>query len=205
MTAALGVSEAPTINKFDLLREEWPGIKRRGFQYDPCEEDVLNSQQLQDLYDDARKTLLNHAMSAHIRDDYAELTDLCLKFFGIRTKKSFMVPGSISRARWMAKAIYGMKMYLFRRELDLEPSFEMNLLQFSLFVALVYCKYWNRCTKAFDAPINDLMLIADLQKYSIENEIIANSVLTTLFNHLWYLGEELIVLSVFSEKVSIED
>lgn len=115
-----------------------------------------------------------------------------------------MVPGSISRARWMAKAIYGIKMYLFRHELDLEPSFEADLLQFSLFISLVYCKYWNRCTNAFDAPVNDVSLIADLQRYSTYNEAVANAVLNTLFNHLWYLGEELAVLSLFSEKVSIE-
>lgn len=205
MKNSFGVSDAPTLNTFDLLREEWPKLQDRGFQYEPCEEDILNSLNLQDLYDDARETLINHAKSKHIRDDYAELTDLCLKFFGVQTKKPFMVPGSVSRARWMARGIYGMKMYLFRRELDLEPRFEANLLQFALFVSLIYCKYWNRCTNVFDAPVNDLSLIADLQKYSIENEEIANVVLNNLWNHLWYLGEELAVLSLFSDKVSVDD
>lgn len=50
----------------------------------PCDEGELNSPDLLDLYEDAKETLLNHTKSKHIRDDYAELTDLCLKFFGIR-------------------------------------------------------------------------------------------------------------------------
>lgn len=204
MTTTLGLSVAPTLTVFDSLREEWPNIKSRGFPYEPCDEDVLNSPHLYDLYDEAKETLLNHAKTKHIRDDYAELTDLCLKFFGVGTKKNFMVPGSISRARWMARAIYGIKMYLFRHELDMEPSFEANLFEFVLFVSLIYCKYWNRCTNAFDAPVNDLQLIADLQAYSAQNENISNAVLNTIWNHLWYLGEELVVLSLFSDKVSNE-
>lgn len=42
------------------------------------------------------------------RDDYAELTDLVLKFFGESDleKKGFIVPSGMSIARWMQKAIY---------------------------------------------------------------------------------------------------
>lgn len=205
MTAALGAVKAPTVTLFDLLKENWPAIKDRGFQYVPCDESVFAPPDMHDLYIDAKETLLKHSKSNQIRDDYAELIDLCLKFFGIRTKKSFMVPGSISRARWMAKAIYGIKMYLFRNELDMEPVFERNLLKFAVFVTVIYCKYWNRCSSVFDAPVNDLLLIADLQKYSIENEIIATSVSNTLRIHLWYLGEELVILALFSMKVTNQD
>lgn len=205
MTAAIGASSSPTLDMFDSLKNEWQSIKCHGFAYEPCDIDELGSPYLLDLHENAKKALLRHAQSRQIRDDYAELTDLCLKFLGVRTNKTFKVPGAVSRARWMGKAIYGIKTYLFRHELDLEPGFEEGLLQFSLFVSLVYCKYWNRCTNVLDAPINDLSLIADLEQFSIHNADIANSVLNTLWNHLWYFGEELAVLSLFSEKNSIEN
>lgn len=205
LKAALGTFDAPTLTIFHALKEMWSDIKERGFQYSPCDEIEFDSPNLQDLYINAKETLIGHAKSTNIRDDYAELTDLCLKFLGVRTQKSFMVPGSDSRARWLSKAIYGIKMYLFRENLNLEPSFERNLLHFAIFVSVIYCKYWNRSTNVFDAPVNDLSLIADLQKYSDENENIANSVLNTLWNHLWYLGEELAPLALFSERVGFQD
>lgn len=205
MTTALGQIEAPTITILDQVKRDWQFIKARGYRYLPCERSVLNPPYLKPLYDDAKTVLLGHARSKQIRDDYAELVDLCLKFFGVKTTKGFMVPSSISKARWMAKAIYGIKMYLFRRELDLEEEFENDLLQFVLFVSIIYCKHWNRCTKAFDAPANDLALIAELQDYSEYNEDIANSVLNTFRNHLWYLGEELVVLALFSENATNQE
>lgn len=205
MRTALGEIDAPTITIFDSVKREWPRIKDGGYQYQPCDELVLNSPHLRTLYIDAKTTLLEHAKIKHIRDDYAEMTDLCLKFFGIKTKKGFMVPGSISKARWMAKAIYGMKMYLFRREIDLDETFEMDLLEFALFVSIIHCKHWNRCTKSFDSPVNDLALLAELQKYSEYNEMIANSVLGSFLNHLWYLGGELVVLAIFSDGVQIAE
>lgn len=200
--SALGTIEAPRIIIFEQLKTEWFNIKERGYQYSPCDETILESF---NLYNETKTTLLEHAKNKFVRDDYAELNDLCLKFFGIKTKKSFMVPGAISKSRWMAKAIYAMKTYLFRDELLLEEDFQNDLLEVSLFISIIYCKYWNRCTNAFNAPVNDLSLISELQRYSSYNEKIANSVLNSFQNHLWYLGEELAVLALFSDLVSIED
>lgn len=202
---AVGAVEAPTISIFNDLKENWQFIKDRGFRYQACDELELESPELEILFHEAKNALINHAASKLIRDDYAELIDLCLKFFGIRTKKSFMVPGSMSKARWMAKAIYGMKMFLFREDLNLDADFEHQLMEFALFVSIIYCKHWNRSTNIFDAPVNDLTLIKELREYSIHNADVANAVLATLKNHLWYLGEELSVFSLFSDKVTNDE
>lgn len=200
--ASFGKMEAPTITIFDQLKMEWSYIKERGYQYRAVNGAVFRSFHLRSLYNEAKNTLIEHTKSKFVRDDYAELNDLCLKCMGIKTKKSFMVPGAMSKSRWMVKAIYAMKTYLFRDHMSLEEEFESK---FVLFVSLIYCKHWNRCTNAFNAPLNDLALIMDLQGYSRHNEEIANSVLRTFQNHLWYLGEELAVLAIFSDLVSIED
>lgn len=204
-TTAFGTVGAPTITQFEDLKQNWSYIKRTNFSYQPYDPLDLESIYLQPLYVKAKEALLNHSKSKQIRDDYAELTDLCLKFFGVRTKKSFMVPGAVSKSRWMAKAIYAIKMYLFRELLKLDEEFERQLLEFSLFVTLIYCKHWNRCTNAIDVPANDLELIKELQEYSNYNELIANKVLESFENHLWYLEQELVIMSLFSDKVSVED
>lgn len=204
-TSTFGSVEAPTIQIFDELKSEWWRIREGGYRYRPCIQEILESQHLGDLYRNARDKLLTHSNSSFIRDDYAELNDLCLKFLGIRTNKTFMVPGSVSKARWMAKAIYAIKMYLFRDDLDLDEDFLTQILEFCLFTVIVYCKYWNRCTDAFNEAVNDLSLLRDLRTYAEHNEPIANSVLNSFQNHLWYLGEELVVMSIFSDKVSTHE
>lgn len=203
-TSTFGVVDAPTTTLVDILKTQWSQIKSRGFRYLPCEPYILEHSTLRNLYIDAKRILINHSRSKFVRDDYAELTDLCLKFFGVETKKQFMVPSSNSKARWMSKPIYCLKIYLFREEMELDGDFEQEILQFVLFVALIYCKHWNRCTNAVDAPINDMELIDELQQYSEYNAQLANAVLNAFENHLWYLGEELVILSLFSEKVSVE-
>lgn len=204
-TEAFGVIDAPTTTLVDVLKENWQHIKEQGFRYAPCDEFVYESEHLQSLYNNAMKTLQKHSKCKFLRDDYSELNDLCLKFFGIQTMKTFMVPGSNSKARWMSKAIYGMKMYLFREEMEFSDEFRVKLLEFALFVAVIYCKFWNRCTNAPDAPVNDLELIKELRQYSTHNPNMANAVLTAFEKHLWYLGDELVPISLFSDKVSIDD
>lgn len=183
-----GEVEAPTVTIFDQLKADWNRIKENGFQYNLCSQAVLQSFHLRPFFDDAKQVIIGHSKSKSIRDDYAELNDLCLKFMGIKTTKSFMVPSSISKARWMAKAIYAIKMYLFRNELDIDDELRRDLREFSLFVVLIYCKYWNRCTIAVDAATNDLNLIKELQSYADYNEDVSLAALNAFNNHLWYLG-----------------
>lgn len=203
--STFGQIEATTVTIFDQLKLEWPQIKEYGYRYRPCDPEMLNLRRLRALYHDARDTLTAHSKSKFIRDDYAELNDLCLKFLGIETEKQFMVPGSVSKARWMAKGLYAIKMYLFRDQLDLDEEFEAGLLEFSLFVVLVYTKFWNRSSVAVDAAVNDLSMLKDLEKFAYHNEPLANAVFESFQNHLWYLGEELVVMSIFSDKVSAKD
>ncbi len=57
------------------------------------------------------------------RADYLELLELSLVFLDDETAKvKFRKPGPMHSARWMAKAIYGLKMALFRDQLDLDAT-----------------------------------------------------------------------------------
>lgn len=200
-----GNSQAANITTFDVLVENWDHIRDRHFSFAP-----INNQKfainpiLKRLHEEAINMITEHARSKKIRENFAELNDLVLKFFGTQTSKPFRVPGATNNARWMARILYAMKTYLFRQHLDLHPDFIDSLERFCMFSALIYTKHWNRCTIAVDAAFNDLQLWKELDAYQEIDVEIANAALRAHKRHLWYLSDELIVLSLFSEKVSNE-
>lgn len=205
-TAIFGTSQASYITNFDVLLDNWDHIKNTGFLYSPMDnEDLMRDEWFQDKIRETVELIGFHASSKNIRDDYAELNDLVLKFLGARTQETFKVVGARNNARWMARIIYAMKTYLFRDYLDLDEDFIVLLERFCNFVALFYTKHWNRCTNAVDAPYNDLQLWKELDEYKTVDEEIVTAALAAHKRHLWYLSDELAVLSLFSNKVSIND
>lgn len=198
-----GPSRSSEITTFDMLIGNWGEIKRADFAYFPIDnEKLMENRLLQRFSNEAKNTISRHAKSKMIRDDYLELNDLVLKFLGVRTEASFKVVGATNNARWMARIIYALKTYLFREHLDLDADFENSLERFCIFVALIYTKHWNRCSIAVDAPYNDLLLLKELNDYMAIDEEIATVALAAHNRHLWYLGDELVVLGLFSNKVS---
>lgn len=158
-----------------------------------------------EIFVEASNIISNHANNLNVRNDYEELNDLVLKFFGIATEKPFRVPGATNNARWMSRAIYALKTFLFREHLELDPSFEALLERFCMFLALIYTKFWNQCSIAVDAPSNDLKLLKELDAYGQIDVEISQSALNAFKRHLWYLGDELITLALFSENVSNDE
>lgn len=200
-----GRSQSANINTFDMLIENWGNIKRANFAYFPINnEKLMENRLLRRISNDTIDIISQHAKSKIIRDDYSELNDLVLKFLGVNTHVSFKVVGATNNARWMARIIYALKTYLFREHLDLDADFENSLERFCIFVALIYTKHWNRCSIAVDAPYNDLMLMKELDEYMEIDEEIATVALAAHKRHLWYLGDELVVLGLFSNKVGTD-
>lgn len=202
-----GTSTGPTsITIFKPLIEKWETIKQNGFKYEPVDNDLLNSSdELRQLVEESKQALLIHARNKNVRHDYAEITDLCLKFLGIQTQTSFKVVGAVDNARWMNKAIYPLKMFLFRYELDLDDETVKKLQRFCLFVAIIYTKFWNESSISIDAPINDLKFLKEMDNYKEFDREIALAGMIALKRHLWYLGDELVILSLFSKKLSNEE
>ena len=87
---------------------------------------------------------------------------------------TFKIPGAMHRARWMAKAIYVLKIYLFRDEFPLVAS-----------------------------EMNDLMFLEKLRKFKKIDEKIANATIKKFSSHLWYLAEETVYLSLFDDQVTL--
>ena len=135
-----------------------------------------------------------------LRDDYQELVDLCVIFIGRCPVKGvrFMAPGPMHHARWMAKAIYSLKTWLFRSQFKLTTK-EKGLRKVCIFVVTIYAKAWVESTKPAAAPNNDLQLLKALAAYPDKD--IKKVTSAKLLNHLWYLSEELVALSFFDTAV----
>jgi hypothetical protein len=141
---------------------------------------------------------------SHPRDDYEEFLKLTLIFLGgvDRDKASFKSPGAFHHARWMAKAIYCIKICLFRQQFSLTPMEKRNITELALFASLVYARFWHEAPLPIKAPLNDLLLIEELGHYP--NATVANAALTAFSRHLWYFSEILVGLSLFDDRIEVD-
>lgn len=215
-------SDTPDNLFFSILKEKWATLRARNFPYAPFDStsfagnfDEDSWRSFQEFEQNALFELKLQSGTKNIRGDYKESNNVCLKFFGeIRTRtksnqvefRSLIQP---TNSRFMATLIQGMECYLFREVLDWEsPSrqeIKNNIERFAAFVALVYIRYWNRCTILFDSPFNDLKFLQELQIYSQFDRDPAQVAIAALNRHSYYMSEELSVLSLFSDKVSIAE
>lgn len=206
-----GHSTAPT---FDFgccteLKRMWENLNTAAFT--PYNEGDDEMEPEEDIFRNFRQsavqTLKNQTKEHSKRDDYAELTDLALKFFGESTieTKGFMVPGAVNNSRWMARAIYILKCFLFRYQLDFDEELLDRLRRFSLFVSTIYVKYWNWSTSVFNAPINDLRFLKEIEKYRGIDRELANIAIEAFSRHLTYLSDEMIALSLFSYQLDNDE
>lgn len=217
----LFASDTPNNLFFPLLKKGWSELREKNFPFTPFDEDSL-MEEMDDMVDQSYYQLKNKALnelrvnasSKQIRDDYREVTLVALMFFGETqpiTKNNqvkFRTIINPSNARFMATVIQGMECFLFRYhfEWDSQELLQMkhNLKRFAMFCALIYVRYWNKCSILVDAPINDLSFLQDLQMYHSIDEEVATVAISALNRHLYYMSEELSPLSLFSDKVSIQ-
>lgn len=89
-----------------------------------------------------------------IRDDYRELVELCVEFLGGDTENKLKLrpPGALHQARWMAKAIYSIKICLLQSQLKITAKDKNALQDVCLFIVTLYTKPWLECTVAIKAP-----------------------------------------------------
>ncbi|KAG0722906.1 hypothetical protein GWK47_043627 [Chionoecetes opilio] len=113
--------------------------------------------------------------------------------------------GAFHHARWMAKAIYVLKIRMFRSHVQMTTREGKGLEEIALFVVLLYSRAWMEAGLATEAAYNDLNLVKDLHHFQEINGAIGKTTLTTFSRHLWYLGADLVGLSLFSERISMEE
>jgi len=200
--AVFGSTSGPTVPIFRRFQEYWPMVDQAA--YEPCT-DVRLSGDLESAKNDAISFFSDVlSKSGRLpREDYRELVELATLFLGELPPRGarFRVPGAFHHARWMAKLLYVLKLNLFRSQFKLTARESSACLEFGLFVALVYAKAWITCTNSCDAPLNDLNLVCELVSYASTSETISRAAMNALNRHLWYLSEEIVPISLFSDQV----
>ncbi|KAK4875355.1 hypothetical protein RN001_011777 [Aquatica leii] len=102
----------------------------------------------------------------------------------------------------MAKAIYSLKIFLFREEFKLTAREINGLRQVCIFLVKIYLKAWFTAPSAILAPHNDLIFMQDLIEYKTVNSSVSKAACSKMMNHLWYLSEQLAIISPFDDNVS---
>ncbi|KAG7163287.1 hypothetical protein Hamer_G004402 [Homarus americanus] len=138
------------------------------------------------------------------REDYREAAELTLLVLGVNPPRGthFLRPGACHHARWMAKIIYYLKIYMFSHQLELSSDLCVKLQRMAIFVSLLYTPAWLKSPVAEDAPVNDLQLHHELLRYRAVDCEVADAALAVASRHLWYLRPQTVVLSLCSEKLS---
>lgn len=84
------------------------------------------------------------------RDDYLELLELVKIIIGRSPSRGicFRAPGPMHNARWMSKAIYAFKVWLFRGQCLLNDSEVSGQLEVCFFIVSAYVEAWYSATNS---------------------------------------------------------
>ena len=106
---SLGSSTGPDILLFKRFQKYWTAIEKTKFQ--TVISDAYSAQAVADTADDMIAFAMDQLQKFQPPDDYRELLELAVAFLGGVPVKGISVksPAEIHRARWMAKAIYSLK------------------------------------------------------------------------------------------------
>ncbi|XP_036340150.1 uncharacterized protein LOC118749456 [Rhagoletis pomonella] len=99
-----------------------------------------------------------------VRDDYQELIELAIIFLGGDSENKIKIrQEAMHQARWMARAIYSLKICLLQSQFKMNVKDEQALKDVCLFIVTVYVKPWLGCCLAVKAPNQDLRFLKTLQ------------------------------------------
>ena len=139
----------------------------------------------------------------YVRDDYLELLQLAGRCVGIKVGAVIRKPGAMHHARWMAKAIYTLKMLLMHtgNEVIMNITAEelSSLKRVSRFICTIYLQSWYTSSRVVDAPYNDLLLLERLKIY--DDSELSEVGVKMMLRHSWYLSPEVATLILFSDKI----
>lgn len=196
----MGTTTGPHPDIFKKFCSQWSKLDKAKYRVG-IEEDSIKSKIIN--IDEISGFLTENLAQQQPRDDYKEFLQLCLIFLGKIPSKdvSFRIPGAIHHARWMAKAIYSLKIYLFRDQFSLTHSQRKCFEDICLFIVNIYVKAWFTAPSPTLAPHSDIKLLKSLVMYREIDCEIAENALSKIQNHLWYLSSEVVAFSFFDESL----
>lgn len=197
-------SSAPEVSMFERFAKSWEKMDHDTYETG-IEDQIVAAQISEAERDEIRKFCTDQLSKRQIRDDYKEFLQLILMFLG-GDPVSFRTPGPTSNARWMAKGIYSVKIFMFRSQFTLNSKYDLpGLRDVCVFLIKLYVKPWYQCTNAISAPLQDLNFIKNAINYASTDSAISTEILRKMTNHMWYLSEEAVALAFFDSDVSFEE
>lgn len=185
-------------------------FKNHWFDFDlTIFESGMKSNRCKNILGDIKREIISFALNkleeGQIRDDYKELLELTILFLSENDCNITKIrpPGALHQARWMARAIYCLKIFLLRSQYSMLPEEIIALEDVCVFIIKFYIKAWFECPTAYKAPNLDLNFIKQLKAYENVDKVISAVALKKICGHLWYLVEETSSLSFFDETLSI--
>lgn len=120
------------------------------------------------------------------REDYRELLELIIIFLGGIPPRGifFHVSGTIHHARWIAKTIYNLKIFLFCDEFKLTMKERNAFSDICLFIVSIYIQVWFCVPLAVEAPNHDLQFLKKLIHYQTVDSVVSCIILRKFTNHL---------------------
>lgn len=197
-----GSSSAPETPIFNRFADVWHKIKRDQFN-SGLEDSIVSLKIPNDEREQIKQFCQNQFKNTQIRSDYKELLELTITFLG-GDGGAFRTCGATSNARFMSKAIYCLKIFLFRGQFNLTKRELNSIRDVAIFVVKIYIKVWYGCTNSIESPNQDLHFLRAANEYSKIDKEISAAVMEKIKNHLWYLTPETVGLAFFDPNVSIE-
>lgn len=196
------VANSPDIQLFKKFRDSWKNINSTMIE---LQTDFVTQHYCESKITPLIKFYQGKLDQDLIRNDYRELIELCIVFLGGDSEKIIQIrpPGAMHHARWMAKAIYSLKICLLMSQLQMTVKDKQAITEVSLFIVTSYVKPWLECTNAVKAPNQDLCFLKTLKDYEKVDTAISKAAISKFSHHLWYLNEEAVILSLFDDEVSI--
>ncbi|XP_046601323.1 uncharacterized protein LOC124295418 [Neodiprion lecontei] len=197
-------TSGPSVPIFGRFKNWWSKADHLKYQSGMKDEFVANALNTDRL--EIINLIDNFLTVTQPRNDYKELLELSLIFLdGLPENEiSFKCPGTMHHARWINKAIYSLKIFMFRDQFSLSKREINSLRQICIFIILIYIKVWFTCSLAIEAPNNDLQLLKKLLLCEEIQSSVVQKALKKFSDHLWYMNEELAALALFDNNVSNE-
>ena len=120
-------TSGPDVAIFKRFKQAWKNIKKDDFS--PTVQDEEAERYLSNVSIEKKLSIINFLkkclQDSQPRDDYKELLELCLIYLGEQTPSGirFKAPGAFHHARWMAKLIYSIKIWLIRDQFKMVQPF----------------------------------------------------------------------------------
>jgi len=198
------VTSSPAIPLFKNFRKEWYKLDIN--KYNIGIEGQACGVALENVKEDILNFVKSKLETKQPRGDYREFLELIFIFIGgnLENKIKMHPPGAMHQARWMARAIYCLKIFLFRSQYNISDLTKKAIGEICVFIIKFYVKAWFTCPLPNKSPNQDLQFIKDMKLYEVFDREISRVSIQKLCNHLWYLTEEAAALSFFDDSIPLE-